>query len=69
VSNPGRCARADQQRGDVASLLRQIEQHYLRNPDENLYFALLTDFGDADEQYLPGDAGLLEQQQRGASSG
>ena len=32
---------------DVASLLRQIEQHYLRNPDPNLYFALLTDFGDA----------------------
>ncbi len=50
---------------DVASLLRQIEQHYLRNPDANLYFALLTDFVDADEQHLPGDEALLEQQRAG----
>jgi cyclic beta-1,2-glucan synthetase len=50
---------------DVVSLLRQIEQHYLRNPDPNLYFALLTDFGDADQQQMPGDAALLEQQRAG----
>ncbi len=46
---------------EVASLLQQIEQHYLRNPDHNLYFALLTDFGDAPQQNLPGDTALLEQ--------
>lgn len=46
---------------EVASLLLQIEQHYLRNPDHNLYFALLTDFGDAGQQHAPSDAALLEQ--------
>ena len=50
---------------DVASLLRQIEQHYLRNRDENVYFALLTDFADAAAQNMPGDAELLEQQRAG----
>ena len=50
---------------EVASLVQQIEQHYLRNPDHNLYFALLTDFGDAHEQHLPGDAALLEQARAG----
>ncbi|MCU0693001.1 MAG: carbohydrate-binding protein, partial [Polyangiaceae bacterium] len=50
---------------DVASLLRQIEQHYLRNRDENVHFALLTDFADADEQHMPRDAELLEQQRAG----
>ena len=50
---------------EVASLLQQIEQHYLRNPDHNLYFALLTDFGDAPRQNLPGDTALLEQARAG----
>ena len=50
---------------EVASLVQQIEQHYLRNPDHNLYFALLTDFGDAREQHLPGDAALVEQARAG----
>jgi cyclic beta-1,2-glucan synthetase len=50
---------------EVASLVQQIEQHYLRNPDHNLYFALLTDFGDADQQHMPGDAALLEQARAG----
>ena len=49
----------------MTSLLRQIEQHYLRNPDPNLYFGLLTDYGDAAQQHLPGDAALLEQQRAG----
>ena len=53
---------------DVVSLLRQIELHYLRNPDPNLFFALLTDFGDAAQQHMPGDAALLEQQQAGIVS-
>ena len=50
---------------DMASLLHQIEQHYLRNPDPNLYFALLTDFVDAAQQHMPSDAALLEQQRAG----
>ncbi|MFO7632442.1 MAG: glucoamylase family protein, partial [Caldilinea sp.] len=50
---------------EVASLVQQIEQHYLRNPDHNLYFALLTDYGDAREQHMPGDAALLEQARAG----
>ena len=50
---------------EVASLVQQIELHYLRNPDHNLYFALLTDFSDAQEQHLPGDAALLEQARAG----
>jgi cyclic beta-1,2-glucan synthetase len=50
---------------EIASLVQQIEQHYLRNPDHNLYFALLTDFGDAREQHLPGDEALLEQARAG----
>jgi cyclic beta-1,2-glucan synthetase len=50
---------------EVASLLRQIEQHYLRNPDHNLYFALVTDFSDALEQHTPGDTALLEQERIG----
>ena len=50
---------------EVASLVQQIELHYLRNPDHNLYFALLTDFSDAHEQHLPGDAALLEQARAG----
>jgi cyclic beta-1,2-glucan synthetase len=32
---------------EVQSLLNQLELHYLRNPDPNLSFALLTDFADA----------------------
>ena len=52
---------------EVASLVQQIEQHYLRNPDHNLYFALLTDFADAPAQHLPGDAALLEQARAGIS--
>ena len=45
--------------GTVRSLLSQIEQHYLRNVDENLSFALLTDFVDAPQQTMPDDEPLL----------
>jgi len=39
-------------------LLETIEIHYLSNLDDNLHFALLTDFPDADVETLPGDAQL-----------
>ncbi len=45
---------------EVESLVGQMEQHYLQNPDENLHFALLTDFSDAPAQHMPEDEGLLE---------
>ncbi len=44
---------------DIDALLEQLEQHYLRNTDPNLRFALLSDFSDASEQVLPTDAALL----------
>jgi cellobiose phosphorylase len=44
---------------DVDDLLEALEIRYLGNRDPNLFFALLTDFRDAPEQTLPGDAALL----------
>lgn len=46
-------------------LLEELEVRSLSNTDENLYFALLTDFPDAAAETLPGDAELLERAQRG----
>ena len=45
---------------DVASLLNELEQHYLRNPDPYLTFAVLSDFSDAPTQDAPEDAALLQ---------
>ena len=44
---------------DVAPLLSELEQHYLRNADPNIYFGLLTDFTDAPTQEQPGDAEIV----------
>ncbi len=44
----------------VRDLVAQLELHYLANQDENLWFALLSDFPDADQETLPGDRRLLE---------
>jgi cyclic beta-1,2-glucan synthetase len=46
---------------DVDSLLEQLQLHYLRNPDPNLRFVLLTDFPDAAEQQRPEDDALIER--------
>ncbi|HSS00319.1 MAG TPA: hypothetical protein VLM79_24845, partial [Kofleriaceae bacterium] len=43
---------------DVAEMSRQLELHYLSNPDPELQFALLTD--DIDSKEVPTDATLLE---------
>ncbi len=48
---------------EVESLFRQLELHYLRNPDPQLGFALLTDFADAPQMEMPTDKALLEQAQ------
>jgi cyclic beta-1,2-glucan synthetase len=44
---------------DVNNLTHQIELHFLRNPEPGLFFALLTDFRDADSETLPEDEELL----------
>ncbi len=46
---------------EVESLLQELELHFLRNPDPNLAFALLSDFGDASVQQTPEDAPILER--------
>jgi cyclic beta-1,2-glucan synthetase len=51
--------------GEVHSLLRQLELHYLGNPEAHLHFALLTDFGDAPQEHMPGDDALLAQAEAG----
>ncbi len=51
---------------DVAAMLRQIELHYLSNPDPNLQFALLTDDVDAIETRPPEAlSALLDAASRG----
>jgi cyclic beta-1,2-glucan synthetase len=46
---------------EVDSLLQELELHFLRNPDPNLAFALLSDYADAAAQATPEDAPLLER--------
>jgi hypothetical protein len=49
----------------VKNLLEALEVRFLANRDENLHFALLTDFRDAHEETLPEDASLLRLAQQG----
>jgi cyclic beta-1,2-glucan synthetase len=52
--------------GDAAGvddLFGQLEQHYLRNPDPELRFALLTDFHDAPSEIMTDDAALIAHAQ------
>ena len=50
---------------ELSSLLRQLENHYLANPDPQLNFALLTDFVDAPQKEMPHEEKLLNQAVRG----
>ena len=45
--------------GELGHLLQELELYYLSNPDPQLTFALLTDFGDAPAQHTPEDEPLL----------
>ena len=45
---------------EVDSLVAQLEQHYLRNPDPGLFFALVTDYVDSSTENQPGDSDLVE---------
>lgn len=44
----------------VAQLAHRLHQHYLANQEPHAQFALLTDWPDADQPSLPGDAALLQ---------
>lgn len=44
---------------EVAALIEALEVRFLANQDDNVYFGLLTDFMDADQETLPGDDSLL----------
>jgi cellobiose phosphorylase len=44
---------------NIEHLMDAMEVRFLANRDENLYFALLTDFRDADKETMPDDEPLL----------
>ena len=44
---------------ELNHLLQELEIYYLSNPDSQLTYALLTDFGDAETQSIAGDEELL----------
>src|SRR5688572_28819879 len=50
---------------EVDDLLEALEVRFLANRDENLSFALLSDFRDAAEETTPADAALLERARAG----
>ena len=49
----------------VADLLEGLEVRYLANRDDNLHFALLTDFLDAPQEVMPQDEELVRLAQEG----
>lgn len=44
----------------VIKMVETVEVHYLSNADSNLYYALLSDFSDADEAHKSEDEEILE---------
>ncbi|WP_426284638.1 GH36-type glycosyl hydrolase domain-containing protein [Luteibacter sp. E-22] len=53
---------------DVESIVESLEVRFLANRDTALYFALLTDFTDADSASMPGDAAILDSAHRRIAS-
>lgn len=51
--------------GQVAHLIESLEVRYLANRDDQLYFALLTDFTDATSEHVSGDQELLSAAELG----
>ena len=49
----------------LASLLEGLEVRYLANRDDNLFFALLTDFPDAPQEHTPSDRTLVDKAREG----
>ena len=54
------CRRCSATPRGVEALVEALEVRFLANRDPHLHFALLTDFHDAAEEHLPGDAALVE---------
>src|SRR4029453_7819236 len=52
----------------VAQLLEHLEVVALGNADPFIHFALITDFADAPEKEMPGDAELLEAARAGITA-
>ena len=50
---------------EIDDLVESLEVRFLANRNDNLYFGLLTDFTDAQEETLPGDQLLLETAKNG----
>ena len=50
---------------NVAELVEAMEVRFLANRDENVHFALLSDFGDAAQEDMPEDESLLALAQSG----
>ena len=53
---------------NIAELIEAMEVRFLANRDDNLHFALLTDFRDASAETLPEDEALLRLAQKGIES-
>ncbi|MFZ1829729.1 MAG: glucoamylase family protein [Candidatus Competibacteraceae bacterium] len=45
---------------NIEALIEALEVRFLANRDVSLHFGLLTDFGDASEEILPGDEALVQ---------
>jgi cellobiose phosphorylase len=45
---------------NIEALIEALEVRFLANRDDRLHFGLLTDFGDASEEILPGDEALVQ---------
>ena len=52
----------------IERLVEALEVRFLANRDENLHYALLTDFQDADEETLPEDEALAQRRPRREST-
>ena len=49
----------------IAKQIERLEVHYLANPDDNLRFALVSDWIDAPHETMPRDDDLLEAAVKG----
>jgi cyclic beta-1,2-glucan synthetase len=54
-------------RDDIEELIDRLEVHYLSNADGEIYFALLTDWTDAETETVSQDAALLNEALNGIS--
>jgi cyclic beta-1,2-glucan synthetase len=49
---------------DIINQVEQLEVHYLSNPDDSVYFALLSDWKDSTTEHLPTDEQFMEIAQK-----